>query len=105
MEKIVTTKDVRIETNFPEQWPARVDIFLTTGEHFERYVRHPKGDPENPLNWEELSAKFQSLAARVLPASRCEQISSGVRDLRQVTVLPDLWKLTSATGPAFTDRS
>ena len=67
MRKVVLQKDIRIEKNFPAEWPAIVRVHLTNGKQFEKFVRYPKGDPENPLTWQELSAKFQSLATRVFP--------------------------------------
>jgi 2-methylcitrate dehydratase PrpD len=95
MGKVVLQKDVRIEKNFPKEWPAIVQIHLTNGKQFEKHVRYPKGDPENPLTWQELSTKFQSLAMRVFPKTRCEEIISSVRDMKPSTVLRDIWKLTA----------
>jgi 2-methylcitrate dehydratase PrpD len=94
MSKVVMMKDSRIEKNFPVEWPAHVRVHLTSGKQFEKYVRFPKGDPENPLSWEELSAKFQSLATRVLPQSSCEQIGNFVSRVGPSTALRDIWKLT-----------
>jgi 2-methylcitrate dehydratase PrpD len=94
MGKVVLQKDMRIEKNFPAEWPAIVKIHLTNGKQFEKYVRYPKGDPENPLSWQELSAKFHSLATRVFPKTRCDQIINSVKDIRPSTVLRDIWKLT-----------
>src|SRR5579864_706364 len=74
MGKIVLTKDLRIETKFPEEWPARVQIELTNGKQFQKNLRYPKGDPKNPLTWQELATKFESLATRVIPDARAGQI-------------------------------
>jgi len=74
MSKVRLTKDSRLEETFPREWPARVVITLANGQKHEKFVRYPKGDPENPLTWEEMAAKFRSLAGRVLPADRCQQI-------------------------------
>ena len=30
-------------------------VHLTNGKQFEKHVRFPKGDPENPLTWQELT--------------------------------------------------
>jgi len=95
MSKVVLVKDARIEKNFPEEWPARVQIHLKTGAQYEEYVRFPKGDSENPLTWEELSAKSYSLAMLVLPMSRCEQISHAVSELNSSSGLRDIWRLTA----------
>jgi 2-methylcitrate dehydratase PrpD len=74
MGKVALMKDVRLETAFPREWPARVAIALANGERHEKFIRYPKGDPENPLTWEEMTAKFRALAGRVLPEERCERI-------------------------------
>ena len=95
MDKVVLQKDIRIEKNFPEEWPAIVQVHLTNGKQFEKHVRFPKGDPENPLTWQELTTKFQSLAMRVFPKTRCEEIINSVKDLKSSTVLRDIWKLTA----------
>jgi 2-methylcitrate dehydratase PrpD len=64
ISKVDLVKDLRIETNFPQEWPARVAIELDNGQHYEKFVRYPKGDPENPLTWDELEAKFRALTGR-----------------------------------------
>jgi 2-methylcitrate dehydratase PrpD len=99
MGKVVMTKDIRIEKNFPAEWPAYVLVELKNGKKFEKYVRFPKGDPENPLSWEELSAKFRSLALRALPRDRCEEIRDAVSEIHPSTVLHDVWKLTALSTP------
>jgi 2-methylcitrate dehydratase PrpD len=102
MGKVVLTRDPRIEKDFPAEWPAIVQIHLNDGKQFEKNIRFPKGDPENPLSWQELSAKFQSLAGRVFPKSRCDQIVSSVKELNPSTELCTIWKL--AAGSASRSR-
>jgi 2-methylcitrate dehydratase PrpD len=98
MGKVVLQKDKRIEKNFPEEWPAIVEVYLTNGKKFKKRVRYPKGDPENPLTWQELSAKFESLASRVFPKTRCGQIINSVRDMNSSTALRDIWKLAAGSN-------
>ena len=74
MRKVVLVKDPAIERTFPREWPARVSVRLQNGQTHERFVRSPKGDPENPLTWSEMADKFRALASSVLPAERCERI-------------------------------
>lgn len=64
MHKVVLVKDAAIEETFPREWPARVTIELSHGPSYEKFVRYPKGDPENPLTWDELKAKFRALTGR-----------------------------------------
>jgi 2-methylcitrate dehydratase PrpD len=74
MGKVTLVKDERLETTFPREWPARVAIALEDGRRYERFVRYPKGDPENPLTWAEMAGKFRALTGRVLSAERCGEI-------------------------------
>ncbi|HEY1240821.1 MAG TPA: MmgE/PrpD family protein [Bryobacteraceae bacterium] len=82
MQKVVLIKDTRLEKNFPREWPAHVVIQLDTGESHENFVRYPKGDPENPLTWDEMAAKFRSLAGSVLPPDRCDRIIAQIATVR-----------------------
>src|SRR5579871_2103413 len=78
MERVVLEKDNRLEETFPREWPARAAIHLTDGRSYEKFVRYPKGDPENPLTWEEMTAKFRSLADGILPADGCARVIGGI---------------------------
>jgi 2-methylcitrate dehydratase PrpD len=78
MAKVVMVKDASIEATFPKEWPARVVVELTSGQRFENFVRYPKGDPENPLTWDEMIAKFRRLAGAVISSERCDEIIEGI---------------------------
>jgi 2-methylcitrate dehydratase PrpD len=84
MEKVALQKDIRIEKNFPEEWAARVAIQLNDGTHLETFIQHPKGDPKNPLSWQELTAKFKSLTGPVISASRSDEIIALIREGKSV---------------------
>jgi 2-methylcitrate dehydratase PrpD len=99
MGKVGLSKDLRLEKNFPDEWPASVEIELVNGKRFKRKVRYPKGDPENPMSWPELALKFGSLAARVFPRERCNQIVSSVRDLSATSALREIWTLLARPEP------
>lgn len=78
MSRVALERDERLEETFPREWPARVAIQLAGGHIYEKFVRYPKGDPENPLTWEEMTAKFRSLATSVLPPDRCDRIAAQI---------------------------
>jgi 2-methylcitrate dehydratase PrpD len=79
MGRVVLTKDIRLEKNFPAEWPARAYIALEDGRRFEKFIAHPKGDPLNPLSWDELAEKFRSLAEPVVSSERANEIIARVR--------------------------
>ena len=65
------TREVRAATTKEK---ASVVVETEAGERHERFVRYPKGDPENPLTWDELAAKFLALAGPVVGPDRCIEI-------------------------------
>jgi len=81
MKRIRCLRDPALNKEFPQKWPARVVIQATDGRKFEHRLDHPKGDPENPLSWDELIDKFTSLATEVMPLSQCRSIVSLVRSV------------------------
>ena len=89
MAKVALVRDTRIEETFPKEWPARVAIELANGQRHEKFVRYPKGDPENPLTWDEMTAKFRSLAGAVISAQRCDEIIAAI-STAQPAALPAL---------------
>jgi len=56
----VTTTD-RTRSRFPEVWAAGVTIETET-DSYERFTEYARGEPENPLTWDETVAKFEELA-------------------------------------------
>ena len=90
MKRIKCIRDSELNSDFPRKWPARVVIQTVDGRNFEHHLDHPKGDPENPLSWDELIDKFISLAAEVLPLSQCQRIVSLVRKVDQLEDILEL---------------
>jgi 2-methylcitrate dehydratase PrpD len=86
MSKVALVKDPRIEETFPREWPAHVVIELAGGRRHEKIVRYPKGDPENPLTWDEMETKFRTLAGSVLSPDRCEQVIAAVSIAKPATL-------------------
>lgn len=62
---------------------SRVEIQLQNGQTLTMQVDYPKGDPENPLTWEELCAKFMSLAVPVYGEAKALRLQNLVASLEQ----------------------
>jgi len=75
------------------QWPASVSIVTKAGEVFKTRIDHPKGDPENPLTWEELIDKFNELTDPVFEESVRLRIVDLVRKLESEGDLERLTRL------------
>jgi 2-methylcitrate dehydratase PrpD len=80
MRRVEVNPDSSIEEKFPAEWPARARVELTDGRRLEKYIEHPKGDPGNPLIWDELIAKFKALAVPTVSSARADDIVTSVRE-------------------------
>ena len=91
MSKVGYEPDPQLEKNYPKEWPAWARVSLNTGHEVSAQVRFPKGDPENPLSWDELTAKYAGLVSAVWTDARAGRVCEAVRaledasDLRGVT--------------------
>lgn len=84
MRRIRCVEDPRLEPLFPKQWPASVKLKTKQGKTFTAWVEYPRGDPENALSWDELTAKFNRLTARVYTKDRASRIVCETRELEKV---------------------
>ena len=64
--KIKVVADPEIDALFPGVKRARVAITNTSGQTYKAEVDHAKGSPQNPMSDEEIVAKFQANAERVI---------------------------------------
>jgi 2-methylcitrate dehydratase PrpD len=72
MDRVSIVSDETLLSNFPSQWPARVEVETSSGRH-ERTVTDVPGDPARPFD-AEVVEKFHRLVAPVIGAQRSAQI-------------------------------
>lgn len=93
MARVRCVRDPSLDARWPGQWPATVAIETTDGRRLETRVDYPKGDPENPLTWEELVAKFHALTEGALPPERRQRVIEAAAGLYQGGALAPLLAL------------
>lgn len=93
MERIDVFVDPEIEARFPTM-AASVEV--VAGDRTIRRINWtPKGEPSKPLDWNEVEAKFTSLAQAVYDRDHCVRIVRMVRDLE---LLDEIGELTTLLG-------
>ena len=93
MRRVSCIHDPKLDEEYPERWPATVRIRTRDGREFFTKVNYPKGDPENPLSWEELVEKFRYLTSPVYSEGRREEIILRVRSLEAEEDISDFTAL------------
>jgi 2-methylcitrate dehydratase PrpD len=102
MPRVALVRDPELERGFPREWPAWASIELRDGRKVSAAVRYPKGDPQNPLSWDELLAKYRELGRSVLPEERLDELSRRVRALESAPDVAPLWRLLRPAGVSDT---
>jgi 2-methylcitrate dehydratase PrpD len=88
--------NVIVSDDVSSRWSARVVVKKKNGQIFSKIVDAPKGQPENPMSWEECVEKFNRcsmVAAKPLNQERLKQFIQGVEDLENIDSVQELIQL------------
>ena len=67
-----------------------VVVRASGGRTIERSVHCPRGEPENPMSWEEMRAKFTEWSERAIGASRTAEVVEQVSSLEELASVREL---------------
>jgi len=81
MKKVHCVENPELDKVYPRQWPATVEIKTKDGRTFSVRIDYPKGDPENPLSWDELVEKFNGLTSSIYSKSHREKIIEQIKKI------------------------
>ncbi len=83
--------DPEIEKIYPGTFANKVEILLNNGKKFEARVDFPSGSPDNPMSFDQVVEKFESLASKVVAKDRIDAI---IESVERIEKLNDIQKLT-----------
>lgn len=89
MDKVEVEVDEEINRAYPEKWGSLVEVTLSSGEVMTEETDFPKGDPENPVDSDELIAKFMKYSTgltEVSPQSFADSVLA-LEELQDVSQL------------------
>ena len=85
--------DPEMDKERDSKWAAEAQIELKTGERFTNRVDFCKGDPKNPLTYEEIKSKFKTLTNRKFSDERSNDIIETVEKLEELQDMRELARL------------
>ncbi len=85
LKKIECTSDEESDALYLKAYPARVTIHYHDGSTRSKYVSFPKGDPENPASFAELTEKFTLLTKDFLTEEQIKAVTDIVFHLEKVS--------------------
>jgi 2-methylcitrate dehydratase PrpD len=92
MKKIKVVPDPELDKEFPRMWSTIVEVKTKRGVYSHR-VDYPKGEPRNPMNYEELLTKFRILTSKILRKDIIEEIINTINNLEKVGDVKELTDL------------
>ncbi|HLZ57177.1 MAG TPA: MmgE/PrpD family protein [Ktedonosporobacter sp.] len=66
MQRVECYSTPELDDYYPDEWRASASVEMVDGREFHADVRYPLGDPQNPLSWEQLAARFHEIVAPVV---------------------------------------
>lgn len=94
IDKIYCFGDDEMDKEFPEKWQANVKI-TTKNNNYEIHQSYPKGDPKNPLTWNELIERFHLMTCNVISREKSEEIVEKVTALEKLESIVEITQLCS----------
>ena len=79
MRRVECVVDPDLDRTFPKQWCATAEMMTKDGKRYFTKIEYPKGDPENPLSWEEMIERFHMMTHPFLTKERRLKIVAQVR--------------------------
>jgi 2-methylcitrate dehydratase PrpD len=81
MRKVDCVVDPQLDRTFPKQWRATAEILTEDDKCYSTTIEYPKGDPENPLSWEEMIERFHDLTGQIMKKDQRLKIVEAVKKL------------------------
>ena len=72
---------------------GRVQVTMKDGTEYTGSAEHPKGGPDNPMSFEELSQKFTNSARHAIPEKNFEPVIDLINNLEKLKNVKSIIKL------------
>ena len=92
IRRLMERTTIRENTSFEES-EALVEVISMDGDRFAKHITAPKGDPRNPLCFEEIVQKFVDLSKGMLPEHNIEKTISTIRNLEKLEDTSELIRI------------
>ncbi len=90
VRRLMQRTSVTLDERFGAGMESIVSLRTADGRVIERTVPYPKGEPENPMSWDEMQAKFTEWSEPVIGAERAAQVIESVASLESLASMSEL---------------
>ena len=78
---------------------ARVKVRMKAGAEYKGFLATPKGNPANPLGFEEIAKKFRDTGKLAVPEKNIEVLIENIEVLEKLPDIKELIRLTESSRP------
>ena len=96
VKRLMGITSIAEDASLPRGVSCRMTATLKDGRVLTSQIDYPKGSIQNPMNDDELRAKFDSLAGPVIGAKRAATLAEQVMELEKLKDVGAMMKLTAA---------
>jgi len=89
-KKVTVRYDDELNRMYPDRTASRVEISLKGGRKLVRQVEIPRGDPRDPMTWDDVAGKVRRFAAKRNPG----RIDEAIRLVQRIDSLSDIREWT-----------
>jgi 2-methylcitrate dehydratase PrpD len=82
-EKVDVFEDPAFTSRYPQNWGCQLILKTVDGKEYEQTIINAKGDSDNPLSFEDLVGKFETLADGVLPKEQQRKVIDCIMNLEK----------------------
>ncbi len=91
MAKMTLSEDAEFTAKFPSEYNCRITVTDQVGNEHTAHTSYSKGHKNNPLDDNELEAKFRSFSAGVLSDMQCSQVLESIWTIEEATDMDHLF--------------
>lgn len=87
MKLVEVIVDDAMEREFaknPDKWSVELIVRLANGVTYHKFIPYPKGDPQNPVSYEETEEKFRAIVEPVYSVEQIEALLNTVRNMENL---------------------
>jgi len=89
-KKVTWVLDPEIEKVYPKYYPCTIEVTMNDGSTEVCHIEYPKGDPENPVAWDEAVEKFKFMASHEMGSYKVNKIIDVCSHLEEINNIQSL---------------
>jgi len=76
---------------------ARVAVRMKDGKEYKKFLKAPKGSPENPMSFREIGTKFRNAAKPTISDENVERLIEKIKSLEELQDIAEIISLIQRT--------